>query len=70
MARKVDDRTLVLAALQQIGITPAPDEVDALVAAYPAARVAVAGLYAVPGARYADPVITFDARLVNPGASV
>jgi hypothetical protein len=62
MSDKIDDRTLVLAALQQAGITPSPDEIDTMVTAYPTAREATAALYTVPGVRYEDPAITFDPR--------
>lgn len=63
MSDKLDDRTLVLAALQQAGITPTPDEIDKMVESYPQSRLAAAALYSVPGVRYEDPAITFDPRL-------
>lgn len=63
MSEQLDDRTLVLAALQQAGIAPTAEEVDTMVAAYPKARQAAAALYTVPGVRYEDPAITFDPRL-------
>lgn len=63
MSETLDDRTLVLAALQQAGISPSAEEIDALVDAYPTARAAAAALYTVPGVRYEDPAVTFDPRL-------
>jgi hypothetical protein len=65
MSDQLDDRTLVLAALQQSGISPSAEEIDAMVTAYPTARAATAALYTVPGVRYEDPAITFDPRLAR-----
>jgi hypothetical protein len=65
MSEPLDDRTLVLAALQQAGISPSADEIDAMVTSYPTAREAAAALYSVPGVRYEDPAITFDPRLAR-----
>jgi hypothetical protein len=65
MSEPLSDRILVLAALQQAGLSPDTDEIDVLIAAYPTARAAVAALYTVPGVRYEDPAITFDPRLTR-----
>ena len=62
LVAQLDDRTLVLAALQQYGLSPSPAEVDALVATYPLVRAEMARLYAVDEARYEDPALTYDPR--------
>jgi len=58
-----DDREVVNALLTLNGLQPSPEEVDGLVAAYPGLRDAVAKLYTMPGVRYAEPAVTFDARI-------
>ena len=55
-----DDRTVVLAALRQAGLSPDADEIDTMVAAYPAARRLVADLYAAPAAQDEVMAISFD----------
>src|ERR1700674_4757630 len=63
---QIDDRTTVLALLQMSGMTPMPEEVDVLVASYPATRQMVASLYTMPGVRYEEPAMSFDPRVVTP----
>lgn len=65
MSELIDDRTKVLALLQQSGLEPTREEIDTMVTAYPLARQAVASLYIVPGVRYEDPAVTFDPRLAS-----
>jgi hypothetical protein len=47
--------------LAAAGLSPSPEEVTAIAAAYPALREAVDALYQVPEARYADPALRFRA---------
>jgi hypothetical protein len=63
---EIDDRTTVLALLKMSGLSPTPDEVDAMVAGYPVSRQMMAALYAMPGVRYEEPAVTFDPRVVTP----
>lgn len=63
MNDKIDDRTIVLALLQQHGISPTPEEIDIMVKSYELTRAGVNSLYSVPGVRYEAPAITFDPRL-------
>lgn len=63
MSDALDDRTIVLAHLQQHGISPTPEEIDGMVAAYATTRAGINALYSVPGVRYESPAITFDPRL-------
>jgi hypothetical protein len=57
------DREIVTALLAMNGISPTPEEVDQLVAAYPQTRLGVEALYTMPGVRYAEPAVTFDPRI-------
>ncbi|GAA3095097.1 hypothetical protein JOF29_004102 [Kribbella aluminosa] len=59
----VSDQEMVAALLQLHTLSPAPDEVDKLIAAYGPTRAAVAALYTMPGVRYEEPAITFDPRV-------
>ena len=56
------DLELVAALLSANGVTPVPDDLDHLVGAYAPSRRMVAALHAMPGARYAEPALTFDPR--------
>lgn len=58
-----DDRATVSALLQMNGLSPSAEEIDAMVAGYPAARAMVAALYTMPGVRYEEPAVTFDPRV-------
>lgn len=66
MADEIDARAAVLAALAHAGLDPSEDEIDALVAGFPAARQGVARLYTLPGVRQESPAIVFDARATDP----
>lgn len=57
------DETIVEALLQQHHLTVPADELDLLVAAYRARRAAVQALYELPGVRYEEPAVIFDARV-------
>lgn len=58
-----DDRTIVTSLLAVHGLSPSTEEVDRLVAAYPAARGMAALLHTMPGVRYEEPAVTFDPRV-------
>ena len=53
--------TVARATLAAAGLSPAPDEVTAMCAGYPAFRGAIDALYDVAAARYADPALRFHA---------
>lgn len=57
------DREVVTALLALNRISPTPEEIDRLVAAYPQTREGVEALYTMPGVRYAEPAVTFDPRV-------
>ncbi len=61
----IDDRTTVLALLAMNSLEPSTEEVDAMVAAYPASRAMIASLYTMPGVRYEEPAVTFDPRVTR-----
>ncbi len=54
-----DDRQQALMLLSQHGLSPNPEELEVLVAAYPVFRLLAAASYAVPGVRDAEPATTF-----------
>jgi len=56
-------RQAVEALLAAQAITPSAAEIDELVAAYQPTRSAVEVLYEMPGTRYEEPAVTFDARI-------
>jgi hypothetical protein len=60
---EIDDRVTVLALLKMSGLTPAPDEIEVMVAGLAPSRAAVAALYTMPGVRYEEPAVTFDPRV-------
>lgn len=60
---EIDDRTTVLALLKMSGLSPAPDEVDLMVAGFAPSRAAMSALYTMPGVRYEEPAVTFDPRV-------
>jgi hypothetical protein len=51
--------TLIRLALQERGVPVSTEEIEALVAAYPAFKARVEGLYAVTEARYELPAVSF-----------
>ena len=57
--RQGGGRAHVLAVLSQHGLTPSPEELDVLIAAYPVYRMLAAASYSVPDVRYAEPATTF-----------
>ncbi|MFF0344797.1 hypothetical protein [Kribbella sp. NPDC004875] len=57
------DAEIVDALLAMNGISPTPEEIEQLVAAYPVSRMGVESLYTMPGVRYAEPAVTFDPRI-------
>jgi len=59
-----DPAVLVPALLDAAGISPAAEEVAAMIAAFPARAAAIESLYAVPEARYEEPDLVFRANLV------
>jgi hypothetical protein len=62
MSGQIDDETTVRALLQQAGVTPSEEEVAAMVAAYPTTRAMVESLHTLPGVRYEEPAVIFDAQ--------
>jgi hypothetical protein len=62
MTEKISDETTVRALLQMAGVSPSEDEVAALVAGYDGTRAMVSALYTMPGVRYEEPAVIFDAR--------
>lgn len=56
-------RQAVESLLTAHAITPNAAEIDELVAAYQPIRSAVEVLYVMPGTRYEEPAVTFDARI-------
>jgi hypothetical protein len=59
---QIDDETTVRALLQLAGVSPSEEEVADMVAAYPSTRAIVESLHAMPGVRYEEPAVLFDAR--------
>jgi hypothetical protein len=51
--------TLIRLALQERGVPVTPEEIEALVVAYPAFKARVERLYAVTEARYESPAVSF-----------
>jgi hypothetical protein len=51
--------TLVRTALQERGVPASHEEIEALVAAYPAFKARVESLYAVTDARHEQPAVSF-----------
>jgi hypothetical protein len=62
MPEKISDETTVRALLQMAGVTPSEQEVAALIEGYEGTRAMVSALYAMPGVRYEEPAVIFDAR--------
>jgi hypothetical protein len=62
MAEKIDDETTVRALLQMTGMRPTPDEVTGLIAGFAGSRAMIQSLYDMPGVRYEEPAVIFDAR--------
>lgn len=62
MTEDFDDTDTVKALLQMAGVTPTETELTFLVSGYATTRSLVRSLYAMPGVRYAEPAVTFDAR--------
>ncbi len=62
MTDKISDETTVRALLQMAGVAPSEDEVAGLVAGFEGTRAMVSALYAMPGVRYEEPAVIFDAR--------
>jgi hypothetical protein len=60
-----DDRAIALAMLRAAGLSPAPDELDAVLAGYAGFRMLAACLHGVDEARYEEPAITFEAGPVR-----
>jgi hypothetical protein len=60
---EIDDRMTVLALLKMSGLTPAPEEVELMIAGLAPSRAAVGALYTMPGVRYEEPAVTFDPRV-------
>jgi hypothetical protein len=63
LSEKIDDNTTVRALLQLAGVTPTEAEVAEFVAGFASTRAMVDSLYAMPGVRYEEPAVIFDARL-------
>jgi hypothetical protein len=61
-----EDRSTALAMLRAAGLSPEPDELDAVLAGYTGFRMLAARLYEVDEARYEEPAITFSPRPVLP----
>jgi hypothetical protein len=57
-----EDRSTALAMLRAAGLSPEPQELDAVLAGYAGFRMLAARLYEVDEARYEEPAITFSAR--------
>jgi hypothetical protein len=51
--------------LRAAGLSPAPDELDAVLAGYAGFRMLAACLHGVDEARYEEPAITFEAGPVR-----
>jgi hypothetical protein len=62
LSKSIDDDTVVRALLQVAGVTPTESEVVQFVAGFALARAMVGTLYAMPGVRYEEPAVIFDAR--------
>ncbi len=62
MAEKIADDTTVRALLQMAGVTPTEPEIETLVAGFAGTRAMVDSLYTMPGVRYEEPAVIFDAR--------
>lgn len=62
MSEAIDNDTVVRALLQVAGVVPTEFEVADLVAGFALARAMVGTLYAMPGVRYEEPAVIFDAR--------
>jgi hypothetical protein len=62
MTDKISDETTVRALLQMSGVTPSEEEIASLVVAYAHTRVMVDSFYSMPGVRYEEPAVIFDAR--------
>ncbi|GAA1507693.1 hypothetical protein [Nocardioides humi] len=56
-----DPTVLVPQLLLAAGITPAEEEVSAMIAAFPGRQEMLDRLYAIPEARYEEPCLVFDA---------
>lgn len=62
MTEKIDDETTVRALLQMSGVAPTEEEIAGLVAGFAGTRAMVDALYSMPGVRYEEPAVIFDAR--------
>jgi hypothetical protein len=58
----ITDDSTVRTLLAMSGLSPAEDEVQAMIAGYAQSRQMVAALYAMPGVRYEEPATIFHAR--------
>ena len=57
----IDDADAVRALLAIAKLTPSPEEVDSLIAAYPLNRLEIDKMYEIPEARYEEPCVVFSA---------
>jgi hypothetical protein len=62
MPEKINDDTTVRALLQMAGVSPTELEVQGLVAGFAGTRAMIDSLYSMPGVRYEEPAVIFDAR--------
>jgi hypothetical protein len=62
MTERITDETSVRALLQMAGVTPTEAEIEGLIASFAGTRAMVDALYAMPGVRYEEPAVIFDAR--------
>jgi hypothetical protein len=62
LSEKIEDGTIVRSLLQMAGVTPSEAEVADFVAGFAMTRAMVDSLYAMPGVRYEEPAVIFDAR--------
>jgi hypothetical protein len=62
LSETIGDDTVVRALLQIAGVTPTESEVADFVVGFALARAMVGSLYAMPGVRYEEPAVIFDAR--------
>jgi hypothetical protein len=62
MSEKISDETTVRALLQMAGVSPTEPEVAGMVAGFAGTRALIDSLYTMPGVRYEEPAVIFDAR--------
>jgi hypothetical protein len=62
VSEPISDDTTVRALLQMAGVAPTEEEITGLVAGFAGTRAMVASLYSMPGVRYEEPAVIFDAR--------